>query len=153
MSRKKYNELGQYYENIENDLAKAKRQIDTLRQELVVQKALSPSQEKLPITTYKFDKLSHDFGDIVLGKKYSYTFRYTNTGTEKLVFTSVRGSCTCTVPNYTKETIEPGRTGEITVAFTPGMPLAKQTKYVTITANTQRKIAVISVSGNVKKGE
>lgn len=153
VSKKKYNELGQYYENIENDLAKARKQIDTLKQELVAQKALNPSQEKLPLTTYKFDKLSHDFGDIILGKRYLYTFRYTNTGPEKLVFTSVRGSCTCTVPKYTKETIKPGETGEITVVFTPGMPLAKQTKYVTITANTLRKIAVISVSGDVKKGK
>ena len=83
-----------------------------------------------------FDKLTHDFGAIAIGVEYTTTFKFTNTGDEKLVFTSVKGSCTCTVPEYTKEAIEPGESGEIKVKFKPGMPLAEQTKYVTITANT-----------------
>ena len=100
---------------------------------------------------YKNNKLEHDFGSIALGYEYTTTFTVTNTGTEKLVFTNVRGSCTCTVPEYSKEPIEPGKTGTIKVKFTPGMPLGEQIKYVTITANTKRKIAVISVKGNVRK--
>lgn len=150
VSKKKYNDLGQYYENVENDLRKAKKQIEELKQELALRTALGDESKDYPITTYKFDKLNHNFGFIALGYEYKHTFTFTNTGSEKLVFTSVKGSCTCTVPEYTKEAIEPGETGTITVKFTPGMPLGEQTKYVTITANTKRKIAVLSVSGTVR---
>ena len=151
MSKKKYNELGQYYENIEYDLKKSRAEVADLKHQLALQKALGGKQEELPITTYKFDKLTHDFGTIAIGVEYTTTFKFTNTGDEKLVFTSVKGSCTCTVPEYTKEAIEPGESGEIKVKFKPGMPLAEQTKYVTITANTKRKITVISVKGNVRE--
>lgn len=151
VSKKKYKELGQYYENIENDLKKSRKEVADLKHQIALQEALGGEIKELPITTYKFKKLSHDFGDVILGKEYVTTFQFTNTGTEKLVFTNVRGSCSCTVPEYTKEAIDPGETGEITVKFKPGMPLSEQTKYVTVTANTKRKIAVISVKGNVKK--
>lgn len=150
VSKKKYNELGQYYENIENELVKAQRDITELKQELALRTALGEEVKELPITTYKFNKINHDFGFVALGYEYKHTFTFTNTGTEKLVFTSVKGSCTCTVPEYSKEAIEPGETGTITVKFTPGAPLGDQTKYVTVTANTNRKIAVISVSGSVR---
>ena len=151
VSKKKYNELGQYYENVENELKKSKKEVADLKHKIALQEALGDDSKELPITTYKFKKLSHDFGDVIIGKEYKTTFQFTNTGTEKLVFTSVRGSCTCTVPEYTKEAIDPGETGEITVKFKPSMPLSEQTKYVTVTANTKRKIAVIAVKGNVKK--
>ncbi len=150
VSKKKYNELGQYYENIENDLVKAQKEIAELKQELALRTALGSDEKELPITTYKFDKINHDFGFIAIGYEYKHTFTFTNTGTEKLVFTSVKGSCSCTVPEYTKEAVEPGKTGTITVKFTPGMPLGEQTKYVTVTANTKRKIAVISVTGTIR---
>lgn len=150
VSKKKYNELGQYYENVENDLKKSRKEIDELKQELALRTALGEEGKELPITTVSFDKLNHDFGFIALGYEYKHTFTITNTGYEKLVFTSVKGSCSCTVPEYTQEAIEPGKTGTITVKFTPGMPLGEQTKYITITANTARKIAVLSVTGTVR---
>ena len=150
VSKKEYNELGQYYENIENDLVKAQKEIAELKQELALKTSLGEEAKETPITTYKFDKTNHDFGFIALGYEYKHTFTFTNTGTEKLVFTSVRGSCTCTVAEYTKKAIEPGETGSITVKFTPGMPLGEQTKYVKVTANTKRKISVISVSGTIR---
>lgn len=150
VSKKKYNELGQYYENIENDLKKARKEIADLKHELAVKEKLGVEKD-IPTTTYKFDKLEHDFGNVALGYEYSTTFTVTNTGNERLVFTNVRGSCTCTVPEYSKEPIDPGESGKITVKFTPGMPLGEQIKYVTITANTKRKIAVVSVKGNVRK--
>ena len=150
VSKKKYWELGQYYENIENNLVKAQKEIAELKQELALKTALGEEAKETPITTYKFDKTNHDFGFIALGYEYKHTFTFTNTGSEKLVFISVRGSCTCTVPEYTKKAIEPWDTGSITVKFTPGIPLGEQTKYVTVTANTKRKIAVISVSGTTR---
>jgi len=88
VSKKKYNELGQYYENIEYDLKKSRAEVADLKHQLALQKALGGKQEELPITTYKFDKLTHDFGTIAIGVEYTTTFKFTNTGDEKLVFTT-----------------------------------------------------------------
>ena len=151
VSKKKYNELGQYYENIEYDLKKSKAEVSDLKHQLALQKALGGEKKELPITTYKFDKLSHDFGYVAMGFEYTTKFKITNTGTEKLVRTSVKAGCSCTIPEYPKDPILPGKSAEITVKFTPGMPLGQQTKYVTVKANTKRKVAVISVVGNVRK--
>lgn len=152
VSKKKYNELGQYYENIEVELSKARKEITNLKHELAVKDKLGESED-LPITTIKFDKLEHNFGAIALGEEYSTKFTITNTGKEPLVFTSVKGSCTCTVPEFTKKPISPGETGKIEVTFTPGLPIGEQIKYVTIMANTKSKIAVISVKGEVRKNQ
>lgn len=149
VSKKKYNELGQYYENIEVELSKARKEISNLKHELAVKERLGESQE-IPVTTFVFDKIEHNFGAIALGEDYSTTFTVTNTGNQPLVFTSVKGSCTCTVPDFPKEPIAPGDTGVIEVTFTPGMPLGEQTKFVTIMANTQYKTAVISVKAEVR---
>lgn len=149
VSKKKYNELGQYYENIEVELSKARKEIANLKHELAVKDKLGVSTE-LPITSIKFDKLEHNFGPIALGEEYATKFEVTNTGAEPLIFTSVKGSCTCTVPEYTKDPILPGKKGTIEIVFTPGMPLGEQVKYITVMANTKGKIAVLSVKAEVR---
>ena len=67
VSKKEYNELGQYYENIENDLVKAQKEIAELKQELALKTSLGEEAKETPITIYKFDKTNHDFGFIALG--------------------------------------------------------------------------------------
>ena len=136
VSKKKYNELAQYYENIEVELSKARKEISNLKNELANKENLGESQE-IQVTTFAFDKIDHNFGAIALGEDYSNIFTVTNTGNQPLFFTSVKGSCTCTVPDFPKEPIAPWDTGVIEVTFTPGMPLGEQTKSVTIVVNTQ----------------
>ena len=65
-----------------------------------------------------FDKLVHDFGDILLsdGKK-SCTFSYTNKGSQPIVIQEVISSCGCTAPQWSRAPILPGKGGQITVTF------------------------------------
>jgi len=66
----------------------------------------------------KFDKLAHDFGNFPESSPVvSCTFTFTNTGDKPLVINQAVASCGCTVPEYTKNPIQPGKKGEIKVTY------------------------------------
>ena len=72
-------------------------------------------------------------------------FEFTNEGMVPLVLTNVRASCGCTTPKWTREPIEPGQKGNITVTYNPNGRPGRFQKTVTITSNatepTQRHIS------------
>ncbi|MDH6306641.1 hypothetical protein M2459_003366 [Parabacteroides sp. PF5-5] len=66
------------------------------------------------------DSPTHDFGTIAEEDGLaSHTFTVKNTGYAPLVITRVTASCGCMQPTWTKEPIEPGKTGEITIEYNP----------------------------------
>lgn len=66
----------------------------------------------------KFDKTIHDFGTFSEAQPVKEcTFTFTNTGTGPLVINQAVASCGCTVPNFTKEPVAPGKTGQIKVTY------------------------------------
>lgn len=102
-----------------------------------------------PITTIDFKESTHDFGNILQDSENTKIFTFTNTGTEPLVIESAKGSCGCTVPQYPKEPIAPGGTGEIKVVYKPGKQKNKQNKQVTITANTEPSSTILTILADV----
>ncbi|MBL8011464.1 MAG: DUF1573 domain-containing protein [Flavobacteriales bacterium] len=95
--------------------------------------------------------MEHDFGTIKQDSENKYVFTFTNTGKEPLLIENAQGSCGCTVPNYPKEPIAPGGTGEIEVVYKPGKQENQQNKTVTVTANTEPKQTTLRISANVQK--
>ncbi len=69
-----------------------------------------------------FAEKSHDFGDIKQGEKVSYTFKFKNTGNAPLIISNVQTTCGCTVSNWTKEPVAPGKTGEVSGHFLTAAP-------------------------------
>ena len=65
----------------------------------------------------KFEKTTHDFGTFPESQKVTCTFKFTNTGDNLLVIHQAIASCGCTVPQYSKEPIKPGESGEIVVTY------------------------------------
>ncbi len=108
-------------------------------------------EPNLPKTSLKFGTMAHDFGKVKQNTENKYIFKFTNTGTQPLVISSAVGSCGCTVPEYPKEPIAPGKEGEIKVVYSPGTQEGKQQKKVTITANTEPKQTEINISADVFK--
>ncbi len=108
-----------------------------------------PFVDSKPSTSVVFDTYDHDFGDINQDTENEKIFAFKNTGSEPLVITNAKGSCGCTVPEYPKNPIAPGETGEIRVVYSPGKQQYKQTKSVTITANTEPPTTVLKVYANV----
>lgn len=106
---------------------------------------------KGPLTSIAFTENKVDFGTILQDSEHTKIFTFTNTGSEPLVIENAKGSCGCTVPQYPKEPIAPGGTGEITVVYKPGKQLNRQSKTVTITANTEPANTILTLTADVKE--
>ena len=67
-----------------------------------------------------FENSEHDFGEIQeKGGKVSYKFFFKNVGDESLLILSVKPSCGCTTPNWSKNPIKPGEEGFIIAQYNP----------------------------------
>ncbi len=92
-----------------------------------------------------------DYGEIENGANGEKTLKFRNVGKEPLLITNAKGSCGCTVPEYPKEPIMPGKEGTLKIKYD-----TKRTgpinKTVTITTNEAEgeNTHKISVKGTVK---
>ncbi len=102
-----------------------------------------------PSTSISFAENAWDFGTIDEGDAVTHIFKFTNTGDNPLIIDRCKGSCGCTVPQCPKEPIAPGEVGEIEVKFNSKGKKNKQTKTVTINANTVPEQTRITISANV----
>lgn len=108
-----------------------------------------PAKPLGPPTSVAFAEMSHDFGAIKQDTENEKIFMFTNTGDNPLIIENARGSCGCTVPEWPREPIAPGATGEIRVVYKPGKQKGKQAKTVTITANTEPRDTRLTISAEV----
>lgn len=65
----------------------------------------------------KFNVETYDFGKIKQGAPVTATFVVTNIGNELLIIDQAAPSCGCTISDYTKAPIAPGKTGTIKATF------------------------------------
>jgi len=100
----------------------------------------------------QFEETEHDFGTIGQGKKVQHTFSFTNTGQAPLVIESATATCGCTVPEWPKEPVMPGKTGAIKVEFDPTGKSGQTSKQITITANTEPQINQLTIRTNITGG-
>lgn len=109
----------------------------------------NPNAENTNVTEITFEKNIYDFGTIKEGDLVNYKFKFKNTGKNPLLITSANASCGCTVPNWPKEPIAPGASGEIDVTFnSEGKPNHAE-KSVTVTANTTPTNTTLLIKGEV----
>lgn len=108
-----------------------------------------------PTTTMEFSEMVHDWGELKEGEHMKYAFKFKNTGSEPLIISDAKGSCGCTVPDWPREPIAPGASGEIKVEFDSKGKGSddgqKQTKKVTVTANTNPPQTYLTITGVVRK--
>ncbi len=108
-----------------------------------------PLSSEQPITEMTFEEVDFNYGTIQAGDIVRNVFRFTNTGSEPLIITNAKGSCGCTVPIWPKHPIAPGETGEFVAEFNSKNKKGKQSKRVTITANTDPGQTFLTVRGEV----
>jgi hypothetical protein len=65
----------------------------------------------------KFTNETIDFGKIKQGVPQKGTFTVTNIGTEPLIIEQANPTCGCTISDYTKEPIAPGKSGVINATY------------------------------------
>ncbi|HAS43963.1 MAG TPA: hypothetical protein DCS93_26030 [Microscillaceae bacterium] len=107
------------------------------------------NKEAEAMAQIKFEQTNHDFGDIAEGTLAKHTFKFTNTGKVPLIIKDARGSCGCTVPDWPREPIGPGKEGEIKVQFNSQGRSGMQTKTVTLTTNTQEGVQTLQIKAKV----
>lgn len=84
-----------------------------------------------------------DFGKIPQGKPVFHLFELLNSGKDSLLISNVQASCGCTTPEWDHGAIAPGATTIIKVGYNAAAE-GQFNKSVTVTANGQQKIILIS---------
>ena len=132
-----------------------KNSLDNIQKNML-ESPLTPQMDvssNLPKTKIKFTKDLHEFGKVDVNSENKYSFSFINSGNEPLKISNAKGSCGCTVPNWPKEPILPGKSGEIEVIFKPskGQAGSKQTKTVTVIGNTSPENTILKITAFVNK--
>jgi hypothetical protein len=83
-----------------------------------------------------FEETVHNFGNVTQGEKVEYSFKFTNTGDKDLLITDATSSCGCTVPDWPKEPVRPGKSAYMKVVFNSAGKEGFTEKEITIKANT-----------------
>lgn len=101
----------------------------------------------------KFDKLIHNFGKFSEKSPIvSTTFAFTNVGETPLVINQAVASCGCTVPEYTKEPIQPGQKGEIKVTYNgTGKFPGHFKKSITVRTNGKVEMTRLYIEGTMEE--
>jgi len=99
----------------------------------------------------KFDKLTHDFGKFSKKSPVVHcVFTYENVGDAPLVINQAIGSCGCTVPEYTKEAVQPGQKGEIKVTYNgTGKHVGGFSKTITVHCNGKAEVVRLTIKGEM----
>lgn len=100
-------------------------------------------------TSYKIDTESYDFGELAEGDEAAHEFMITNTGKEPLLISTVRPSCGCTTPDWTKDPIMPGKTGVIKASYGTQGRIGSFNKSVTVSTNGEPSTSTLFIRGAV----
>jgi len=95
-----------------------------------------------------FDKTTHDYGTLVQGGNGNCEFVFTNKGKTPLLLSNVGASCGCTVPEWPKDPILPGKTGVIKVTYNTAI-IGVFNKSVTVYSNAANNPVGLIIKGNV----
>lgn len=115
---------------------------------------VTPSDEPSLTTNGKqtkmvFTEKEFDFGTINPGDKVNHFFSFKNTGKNDLIISRAIGSCGCTVPEFPKEPIAPGKTGVMKVSFNSKGKKGLQHKTVSVYANVPTGGVVIAIKAKI----
>lgn len=105
-----------------------------------------PKKVKEPEIT--FESLVHDYGNIMQGDNGTCEFVFKNTGKADLLLTNCRSSCGCTVPEWPKDPIPPGKKATIKVKYNT-QRVGAINKSITVESNAVNNRVVLNIKGNV----
>lgn len=103
----------------------------------------------------KFEKTTHDFGTFSENEPIvTYEFEFKNIGDAPLVIHQAIASCGCTVPDYTKEPIAPGKSGKIKVTYNgTGRYPGHFKKSITLRTNGKTEMMRLYIEGDMTAKE
>ncbi len=91
-----------------------------------------------------------DFGSVKEeGGSVTHDFHFTNTTSRAIRVVNVQPSCGCTTPDWSKDPIEPGKTGFIKASFNPKGRPGYFNKTLTVTTDYEPNPIILQIRGNV----
>ena len=123
---------------------------------LAVNEVAAPNETAAPVvdpkttTTVALSESSFAFGKIKKGDHKEHTYEITNTGQNPLIISQVKPGCGCTVPDYTKDPIMPGKKGKITLKFDSSNFDGLVNKQAEVFANVAKAPMVITFSADIQ---
>jgi hypothetical protein len=100
----------------------------------------------------KFATESIDLGKVKQNVPATATFTVTNIGKEPLIIEQANPTCGCTISNYTKEPIAPGKTGVINATYNAA-GVSHFDKHLTVKFAGVDEVKSITISGDVLAAE
>ncbi|PZU83110.1 MAG: hypothetical protein DI529_13170 [Chryseobacterium sp.] len=131
------------------DSAQTSAGVEALSQEAHPEEEMLKEAKSKPLTTIAFSETDHNFGDIKKGEKVEHVYEVTNTGTNPLIISNVKPGCGCTVPDYTKEPILPGKKGKITLHFDSTNFDGSVNKVADVFVNVEKAPVRLTFSANI----
>ncbi|MCB8994978.1 MAG: DUF1573 domain-containing protein [Bacteroidales bacterium] len=104
--------------------------------------------KKEALSKIEFASTTYDYGDIAYQSDGTCSFKFTNTSNVPLVVNVVRTSCGCTNPEWPKDPIEKGQSGEIKVTYNTEI-IGKFRKSITVFCNAENSPVKLSITGDV----
>lgn len=101
-----------------------------------------------PVSGLAWTSTTIDFGKIEQGKPVSAEFEFQNPTMVPLIISSVRPTCGCTIADYPKEPVQPGKSGKIAVTFNAASS-GMFTKSIIVTSNAQEGNTALVIKGEV----
>lgn len=102
------------------------------------------------VAKFKTDVI--DMGNLQVGNPSTVTFELTNIGKTPLIIENAQPTCGCTIGDYTKEPIMPGKTGKITATYNAAA-VAPFTKHLNVKFAGIDELKSITIKGNVLSAE
>jgi hypothetical protein len=111
----------------------------------------SAQSKKADGPVMQFKETTIDYGVIEYNGDPYRTFEFTNTGSEPLMIKNAKGSCGCTVPEYSTDPVMPGESGTLKVKYDTKRP-GPINKTITVTTNEiANETRILYIKGEVKK--
>lgn len=100
--------------------------------------------------TITFDKTTIEYGTIAENSDGHRVFTFKNTGDKPLILSNVKPSCGCTTPEWSKEEILPGQTGQIKVEYNTKIKGDFRRSIDVYSNDSKKKRTTIFIKGSVK---
>ena len=99
-------------------------------------------------TKLKFEKDTHDFGNITQNTPVTYEFSFKNTSNKEIAIVNAQASCGCTAPKFSTTPIKPGEKGTITAIYNAAAANGFE-KTITVTTTEGATPKVLRIKGFV----
>jgi hypothetical protein len=109
-----------------------------------------PEENKDTKASIKWEKTTYDFGQIEKNSPAVVEFEFKNKSMVPLVINSVRPTCGCTVADYPREPVKPGKSAKITVKYNTGS-IGHFTKSIIVSTNASEGETRLIITGEVIK--